>query len=109
MNLKQIGLLFVLADFTAFTAYVVYHYGYIGLFEAAMANAATLQVLFDLVLALTFFLVWMRNDARERGINMLPYAVMTLTLGSIGALVYLIRRESAPSTAHAMTAHAVRA
>ena len=106
MNLKQIALLFVLADFAAFTGYVIYHYGYVGLFEAALANAATMQVLFDLGIALTFFVVWMVRDARERGINALPYALLVATTGSIGALVYMIRRESGKAHAvSALTAH----
>lgn len=99
MNTRQIGLSFVLADFVAFSAYVVYHYGYVGLFQAALANAATAQVLIDLGIALTCFVVWMLRDARERGIGAAPYLVLTLTLGSIGALAYLIRRESAAATA----------
>ncbi|HYC53983.1 MAG TPA: DUF2834 domain-containing protein [Candidatus Binatia bacterium] len=110
MNLKQIGLLFVLADFSAFTAYVVYHHGVVGLFEAAVINTATMQIMLDLALALTFFVAWMVGDARERGINAIPYALLVLTTGSIGALVYLIRRERVTvSEPHTLTAHAARA
>jgi hypothetical protein len=114
MNKKQIALGVVLADFVAFTAYVIVHYGYVGLFEAAMANAATIQVLLDLTIALSIFLFWMWQDARQHGISPIPYVLLTCTLGSIGALLYLIRRAglesaAAPASVLAGRAHAVRA
>lgn len=101
MNARQIGLFIVLADFVAFSGYVLYHYGYIGVYEQALVNAATLQVLFDLVIALVLFTIWMVRDARERGISVWPFVLTVVTLGSIGALAYLIRREAASATATA--------
>jgi uncharacterized protein DUF2834 len=92
MNLKQIGLSVVLADFIALTAYALYQYGYVGFFEMAIANAVGVQLLADLVIALTLFLLWMVPDARARGISPVPYVALILALGSIGALAYLIRR-----------------
>jgi len=92
MNAKQIGLSLVLADFVALTAYAIYQYGYVGFFEMATANAVGVQVLVDLVIALSWFTIWMLRDAREHGISPLPYFLLVLTLGSIGALAYLIRR-----------------
>jgi len=97
MNAKLIGAGATLVAFSAFSAYVVYQYGYIGLFEQALTNAATLQVLLDLIIALSFVLAWMWNDARERGISIVPYVLLTLTLGSIGPLLYLVRRYSKDS------------
>ncbi len=99
MNWKLIGLGLVLADFTAFSAYAIWHHGYLGLFDAAFTNLATLQVFGDLVIALSVFVIWMVGDARARGIGALPYVVATLFLGSIGALLYLIRRELAAAPA----------
>ena len=101
MSLKQIGIGLVLADFTAFTAYVVYQYGYVGLFDLALANAATIQVALDLVIALSLVTLWMWNDARGRGVSAVPYLILTLMLGSIGPLLYLFRRagEQEPVTA----------
>lgn len=109
MNLKLIALVFVLADFVAFTAYAVYHYGYLAFFDVHAMNAIQAQIFIDLVIALTFVMVWMWRDARARGISPIPYVVMTLTLGSIGPLVYVIRREAAagPETADVLTAAAV--
>jgi hypothetical protein len=92
MNAKQIGITVALVDFLALNAYVVYHYGYIGFFEMMMANAATVAVFVDLVIALTLITVWMWRDAKQRGVSPIPYTLLTLALGSAGPLAYLIRR-----------------
>ncbi len=94
MNGKQIGLALVLADFVALTGYAVYHYGYMAFFDFHALNAIQLQIFVDLIIALVFVTVWMVRDARARGISPVPYVVMTLFLGSIGPLVYMIRREA---------------
>lgn len=83
----------VLVAFVAFTAWVLYNHGYIGLFELALANSATTQVLIDLVIAASLVLIWMIKDAKERQINVLPFVLMTFTLGSIGLLSYVFWRE----------------
>ena len=93
MNWKRLGIGLVLADFSALTAYAIYQHGYLGFVDAALANAWTVQLSIDLVLALSFVMVWMWNDARDRGIAALPYVLVTLVLGSIGPLLYLFRRE----------------
>ena len=92
MNKKQIALAVVLADHAALTVYAVAQYGFVGLFDAAFANAATIQVFADLVIALSLVVAWMWQDAREQNISPIPYALLTLGLGSIGPLLYLIRR-----------------
>ena len=105
MNVKQLGAEVILIAFSAFSAYVVYHYGYIGLFEQALANAATVQVFLDLTIALSLVILWMWQDAQKHDIAPLPYILLTLTLGSIGPLVYLVRRlgKEAPLFTHAQT------
>ena len=92
MNVKQIGIGILLADFVALTAYAVWQYGYIAFFELATMNAVTVQVSIDLVIALAMVSLWMVRDARARGTSAVPYLVLTLFLGSIGPLVYLFRR-----------------
>jgi hypothetical protein len=94
MNAKQIGLGLVLADFVALTGYAVYHYGYLAFFDLRSLNAIQLQIFLDLIIALSFVMVWMWRDAQARGISPIPYVVMTLLLGSIGPLAYAIRREA---------------
>jgi hypothetical protein len=93
MNRTVLMLGLVLADFVGLTAWALYHHGYVGLFEVALASPAGIQVLADLGVALSLFMIWMWRDARERGIAFLPFAVATATLGSIGPLLYLLRRE----------------
>jgi hypothetical protein len=92
MNKKQILAGIVLVDFAAFSAWVVAQYGYVGLFREALANAATIQVLLDLLIALTLVTAWMWRDAKRHDINPVPYLLLTLTLGSIGPMAYLVRR-----------------
>lgn len=102
MNAKQIGLAVVLFDFVVLTLYAVYHYGYVAFFQLALVNAVGAQVFIDLVIALMLFAAWMWNDAKQHGIAPQPYLVLILTLGSIGALTYLLRREMRPGRALAM-------
>ncbi len=94
MNGKQIVLGLVLLDFLGLSGYAVYAYGYVGVFELMLANAATAVAFADLVIALGLILTWMRRDAQRRGASFLPYMALTLALGSVGPLVYLIRREA---------------
>jgi len=91
MTKRQWLLAFVLFDFSVLNAAVVYQYGYAGFVELATANLASIAVLVDLTIALSLIVVWMWNDARDRGISPLPYLAVTLLLGSIGPLIYLIR------------------
>lgn len=102
MNAKQIILGLVLLDFTGLTAYAVYAYGFTGFFEAATSNIATICVFADLVIALSLIIGWMWQDARDRGWSPTPYVLLTLGLGSIGPLVYLIRRETAEQSEDAV-------
>lgn len=93
MNRTVFVLAVVLADFVGLSAWALYHHGYVGLFEVALATPAGIQVSTDLVLALSLVSLWMWHDSRERGIAFLPFALLTATLGSIGPLCYLLRRE----------------
>jgi hypothetical protein len=98
MNKTQIALAVVLFDFAAFTAYAVAQHGLVGFVDMAFMNFATLQVFADLAIALSLVTTWMWRDARQRGVSPIPYVVLTLTLGSIGPLLYLVRRagDAAP-------------
>ncbi|MGH7961727.1 MAG: DUF2834 domain-containing protein [Candidatus Binatia bacterium] len=92
MNAKQLGLEAMLLGFSALTAYAVYQHGYIGFFELLLANVATVTAFVDLSIALSLILMWMWRDACERGVSFLPYLALTFALGSVGPLLYLIRR-----------------
>ena len=99
MNKKQWVLAFVLTDFLALNAFVVYRYGYLGFVREAVSTLAGTAVLVDLTIALSLVMVWMWNDARKRGISAVPYMVASLFLGSVGPLAYLLRTsgDAAPS------------
>jgi hypothetical protein len=109
MNGRQLALGVLFADFAALNLYVVYRHG-LGFLELVTANVATTAVLVDLAIALGMVTVWMFRDARERGWNALPYALVTLVFGSCGPLLYLIRRAGAEERRPtAGVAHAARA
>ena len=104
MNLKKTLLWLVLIDFAAFSTWVMWQIGYVGIWQAGFASVGSLQILFDLVISIGLICVWMIVDARQRGINPWPWVVAAVFLGSMSPLAYLIRRESAPSrlaTVHA--------
>jgi hypothetical protein len=48
----------------------------------------------DLAIALGVILTWLWRDARARGSSPLPYVLITMFTGSIGPLLYLLRRPS---------------
>ena len=92
MNIKQIALGMVLAAFSVLTAYALLEYGYVGFFREVISNLASLTLLVDLVISLTIILVYLGNDANQRGVSAVPYLLLTLAFGSVGPLLYLIRR-----------------
>ena len=57
--MKKNILWLVLIGFGILTAVAIVQYGAIGIFQYQLANVAGMQVLADLVIALTFFLVWL--------------------------------------------------
>ena len=94
MELRRLVPLFVLADFSALTAYAVAQHGFVGVFALAFANTATITLAVDLVIALSLVVGWMWRDARDRGVTPIPYLLLTMVLGSVGPLLYLVRRPS---------------
>lgn len=93
MSAKRLGLSLLLLAFLSLSLYAVSQYGYLGFFvAAAFANATTFTAFTGLVIALGLVTVWMWADPCERGVNPIPYVVLTLVLGSVGPLLYLLRR-----------------
>lgn len=91
--MKTISLpLLVLVPFTAFSSWVVAQHGYLGFLTLAGREPWGLQVLLDLVIACVLVVQWMVRDARSRGLPSAPYVALTLFLGSIGPLAYLVHR-----------------
>ena len=91
MRLALLALAFLV--FIAVEIAAIATFGYLGVFEALISNAATRLGFLDLVLSLTLVLVWMRQDAEERALPFWPYAVVTVALGVAGPLAYLFYRE----------------
>jgi hypothetical protein len=108
MSFPKILLAVVLADYAALCGYAIYTEGVSGLIAAATASPMAWAITADLCIALTLAVIWMRRDARARGISVMPYALLTVFLGSVGPLAYLLRRpeaESHPSLASVVAAN----
>ncbi|WP_395701646.1 DUF2834 domain-containing protein [Aquabacterium sp.] len=87
----------VTAVFAAFTLYVLSRTGLVGFFEQLLASPAGWQTLADVTIALTLALAWMWQDARREGRAFWPWVPVTLLLGSIGPLLYLLLRRAPQS------------
>jgi hypothetical protein len=109
MNRKQLALSAALIVLLASNAYAVYLYGYLGFFRTVLANFAGVATFVDLIIALVLILAWIGDDARRRNVSAIPYLVLTLALGSVGPVVYLIRRSGDPAAAaESLSARVVR-
>jgi len=97
MNAKKILLLVVLADFLAVSIWGMEKVGYVGLFTTLLASPAAIVGSVDLVIALSLIAVWMVRDARAQGISALPFLALTVLFGSVGPVLYLIRRPEPAS------------
>ena len=83
-------LFLVFAAFGAYSLYAMWEIGYFGIWQAAMANVGTWQLLLDFVILSVLTLGWMAGDARRTGRTIWPYALITLAAGSFGPLLYLL-------------------
>jgi hypothetical protein len=89
-DVKIALLVLVLAVFGALSALAVADHGIVGIFAHALQNTAGMQVLADLVIALTLVMIWMIADARRTGRTVWPWLLLTLAAGSFGPLGYLL-------------------
>jgi hypothetical protein len=95
-------LITVTAAFSAFTLWVLAQTGLVGFYLQLFSSFAGIQVFVDIAIALVLVLAWMWRDAQAAGRRFWPYAALTLTLGSIGPLLYLLlmpAQARAPGTA----------
>jgi hypothetical protein len=83
-------LIVALAAFGAFSMFVMWQVGYVGIWQAGLANWGAAQVLADLVLMSLVVLFFLQRDARAQGRKLWPYALITLAAGSFGPLLYLL-------------------
>jgi hypothetical protein len=102
MKASRILLAVALVVLLGVNAYAVAQYGVAGFFDLAAANAVVVSILVDLTIALTLVTVWMWRDAHQRGASVVPHVLLTLGLGSVGPLVYLLGRPAdEPARGHA--------
>ena len=94
MNARTLAYGAVLVAFTVFSVIVVLGHGYLGFIELALDSQWGMQVFVDLVIALVLFTNWMVPDAKKHRISPWPYLALILTLGSIGALAYMLHRST---------------
>ncbi|MCA9575499.1 MAG: hypothetical protein R3B40_30815 [Polyangiales bacterium] len=107
MTRQKLLLSVLFVDFAALNAYVVYAMGYDGFVRAALDNVGTIAMLVDLAIALGLVLFWMVQDARRRGVSVLPYVPLMVLFGSVGPLLYLLRRPSEEATPGGVPARSV--
>ncbi|RPH48847.1 MAG: DUF2834 domain-containing protein [Desulfobacteraceae bacterium] len=83
-------LIITLIALSTITILALKYDGLWGIFAPNFQSFAEFQIYFDLVIVLGLFLVWMWRDATAAGCNPWPWLLLTLSVGSIGPLVYLI-------------------
>ncbi len=98
MNQRLALLLGVFLVFAAYTLYVwlTADVGLIAFLKTLPFNAWSTQILVDLSLACALMCVWMFVDTRARGKaprTVIPFILLTVFLGTLGPLLYLIVRE----------------
>jgi hypothetical protein len=93
--MRNFLVLAVLLAFGAYSLYVMWQVGYVGIWQAGLANLAALQVLLDLVIVCALASIWMLVDGRSRGLTAWPFVLITLAAGSFGPLLYLLYRNRA--------------
>mgnify|MGYP001059174167 FL=1 len=87
-----------LVGFLAYSSWVVVRYGYLGFLSLAFREPWAMQMLLDLSIALFLVGAWMRRDARERSLPVVPYLALLPLVGAIGALAYLVHRTVVDSS-----------
>jgi len=86
----KISLALVLAVFGAYSMHAILELGYVGLWMSLFDSLGSRQALADLLIACVLLLGFLWRDAQQQGRRFWPYAVLTLSAGSIGPLLYLL-------------------
>lgn len=95
MSPKKLILAVVLLGFVALNVYALVTPGFFALFDYMATMGPWGWVIFvDLVIALSLVIAWMWTDARRRGATSVPHIIVTLLVGSIGPLLYLLGRPT---------------
>ncbi len=94
-TLKKIGLVLLLLDFTALTAWAAVTGSTGEQLAQLFTNPWGIQIAVDLCIAATFGIQWLWRDAKSRGIEPLPWALAVVPTGSLALLAYAVRRTFA--------------
>lgn len=101
MSGKKLLYWILLFDLLAFSGYVMWEVGYLGIWQAGFASLGAMQILMDLVVACVLVSGWILVDARQQAINPWPWLIAILATGSIAILGYLLvrtyRKEKKPA------------
>ncbi|MGO4892856.1 hypothetical protein [Flavobacterium sp. W21_SRS_FM6] len=90
MNTPSRIALLVLIPFVLLSFYAVFEVGYWGIIAPLLNDSAGWQVLADLIIALVLVLIWLIKDAKLAKRNPWPWILLTLLLGSIGPMLYIV-------------------
>lgn len=85
----------ILVPFTLFSMVLAWEGRADGLH--ALSHPWAIQIALDLVISCFLVGSWIHRDARERGIGALPFLLLLPLVGSVAALLYLVRRSWAGS------------
>lgn len=97
-------LILVLAAFGAFSLYVMWEVGYLGIWRSGMASLGAWQVLLDLVVTSCIALGFIWRDAQRTGRTVWPFALVTLAAGAFGPLLYLLLEPGSSAATRPRTA-----
>lgn len=87
----------VLLGFGAYSLWALAQVGYLGLWQGGFATIGGTQITLDLIVSCLLLLGYIARDCRAAGRAFWPWLLAVLALGSIGALLYLLRpRQAAP-------------
>lgn len=93
MNSRTVALGVGIAAFAALTAQALMHGGLSGIIRPHFQSWGGAQVFSDLVILAFLSCLWIRADARKRGMRAWPYILLTILAASFGPLIYLLMRE----------------
>lgn len=86
----------LLVSFSIYTGYIVLNYGYLSVLEVAFSSAPAIQLYLDLAISLLLIDLWIIFDVRKNGkswLTALPFILISLLIGIIGPLLYLVQRK----------------
>lgn len=99
-TLKKIGLVLLLLDFAALTAWAAFTGSGGEQVATLFTNPWGIQISVDLCIAASFAMRWMWKDAKLRGINPLPWVLAVIPTGSLAILAYAVRRSFVDAPSH---------